>query len=82
MIGPADVPVKAGTTTIVYAWGSADLGGFKVATQDVQQMPAGVPAGEAGLADNGGFPAWALGLMAAGALGAVVATRRLAADRG
>lgn len=82
VIGPADVPVKAGTTTIVYAWGATDFGGFKVATQDVKQMPAGVPAGEAGLADNGGFPAWALGLMAAGALGAVVATRRLAVDRG
>jgi len=81
---PADVPVKAGTTTIVYAWGNlgATPSTFAVATQDVQQMPAGVPAGEAGLADNGMFPAWALGLMAAGALGAVVATRRLAADRG
>ena len=83
VIGPADVPVKAGTTTIVYAWGNiATPSSLAVATQEVKQMPAGVPAGEAGLADNGGFPAWALGLMAAGALGAVVATRRLAADRG
>jgi hypothetical protein len=36
VIGPADVPVKAHTDTIVYAWGSAAQGNLTVAVQSVR----------------------------------------------
>ncbi|WP_375387972.1 DUF4397 domain-containing protein [uncultured Amnibacterium sp.] len=36
VIGPADVPVKANTDTIVYAWGSAAQGNLTVAVQTVK----------------------------------------------
>ncbi|WP_285115645.1 DUF4397 domain-containing protein [Leifsonia sp. fls2-241-R2A-40a] len=37
VIGPAAVPVKAGTDTIVYAWGSAAAGNLTVAVQSLRQ---------------------------------------------
>ena len=36
VIGPADVPVKQSTDTIVYAWGSAAQGNLTVAVQSVK----------------------------------------------
>jgi hypothetical protein len=47
-IGPADVQLKEGTNTIVYAWGSAADKNLKLAVQTISGMhsaPGGVPAG-------------------------------------
>ncbi|WP_144713349.1 DUF4397 domain-containing protein [Curtobacterium pusillum] len=88
VIGPADVPVTAGSDTIVYAWGSLDDKTLALATQTIADLggtPNGVPAGNAGLvATNrpdaapliGGTVAMALAL----GLGAVVLRRGRAAD--
>jgi hypothetical protein len=49
VIGPADVNLKEGTNTIVYAWGSAADKNLALATQVLTGMhsaPGGVPAGE------------------------------------
>jgi hypothetical protein len=78
-IGPADLELAEGTNTVVYAWGNSSAG-YKLATQQISGLhsaPGGVPAGEAGLADDGALPAWALGLMAAALVGAGVSARRL-----
>jgi hypothetical protein len=75
----ADVELAEGTNTVVYAWGNSSAG-YKLATQQISGLhsaPGGVPAGEAGLADDGALPAWALGLMAAALVGAGVSARRL-----
>lgn len=53
VIGPADVTVADGSTTIVYAWGSLDDDNLALAVQTLNssgQAPAGVGAGESGLA--------------------------------
>lgn len=78
-IGPAEVPVKAGTNTIVYAWGSAKDKTLDLAVQTVktgQQAPAGVPAG----VEPHDSSASTLALTGAGALAGVgawaVAARR------
>jgi hypothetical protein len=78
-----DLPVEEGVSTIVYAWGDigADPSTFAVATQTIEGLhsaPAGVPAGEAGLAATG-TPGWLLALVGAGVAGAAVAARRLTA---
>jgi hypothetical protein len=81
-IGPADVTVTEGATTIVYAWGSEEAG-LQLAVQTVtggHSAPSGVPGGSAGLADDG-LPLPLLGLSALGLAGAAVAARRLAATR-
>ena len=84
-LGPADVPVKEGTSTIVYAWGSAKDGNLDLAVQTVGGLhspPAGVPGGEAGLApESEGLPAWTLGLGVMSALAVGVAARRVAPAR-
>ncbi|MDK3258595.1 DUF4397 domain-containing protein [Blastococcus capsensis] len=76
-IGPADLTLVEGTTTVVYAWGSADAG-YELAVQAIagqQSAPAGVPGGTAGLADDSGLPlpvgAAALAGVALAAAGAV-----------
>ena len=78
-LGPADVPVKEGTSTIVYAWGSAEDGNLDLAVQTIDGLhsaPAGVPGGEAGLApESEGLPAWALGLGVISVLGVAFAAR-------
>ncbi|CCG01160.1 DUF4397 domain-containing protein [Blastococcus saxobsidens] len=46
-IGPADLSLAEGTTTIAYAWGSGDAG-YELAVQTIagqQSAPAGVPGG-------------------------------------
>jgi hypothetical protein len=78
--------VAEGANTIVYAWGDVAGGDpLQLAPQVISGLhsaPSGVPAGEAGLADDtAGLPAWALGLMAAAALGAAFSATRLVAAR-
>jgi hypothetical protein len=81
-LGPADVPVKEGTHTIVYAWGSAEDGNLDLAVQTIDGLhsaPAGVPGGEAGLApESGGLPAWTLGLGGLGVMSALAFAARRA----
>lgn len=51
VIGPADLNLKEGTNTIVYAWGSAADKNLKLAVQTISGMhsaPGGVPAGSGG----------------------------------
>jgi hypothetical protein len=80
-IGPADLDLAEGTNTIVYAWGSAEDEDLALATQTLDGLhsaPQGVPAGSAGLADDGdGLPMWLLVITAAGLAGAAGATARL-----
>jgi hypothetical protein len=52
-IGPADVNLKEGTNTIVYAWGSASGKNLKLAVQTISGLhghPAGIPGGTGGQA--------------------------------
>jgi uncharacterized protein DUF4397 len=52
-IGPADVNLKEGTNTIVYAWGSAKDKNLKLAVQTISGLhhsPTGVPGGTGGQA--------------------------------
>lgn len=84
-IGPANVDVKEGANTIVYAWGSAEGESLDLAIQVVEgamhSAPSGVPAGDGSLAGSTGNPAMALGIGAAVLLGAAMATRRMAASK-
>jgi hypothetical protein len=82
-IGPADLDLAEGATTIVYAWGSQDAG-FELAVQTISgahSAPSGVPGGSAGLADDGSFPAPLAALSLAGLAAAGLAARRLASTR-
>ena len=82
LLGPADVPVTEGALTVVYAWGSAEAGNLAVATQTVSGLhsdPAGVQAGQVGLADRStALPVALTMLVAAGLTGAAVAGRQVA----
>ena len=84
-IGPANLTLKEGTSTFVYAWGSAADKNLKLAVQTISGMhssPGGVPAGDGGQAMTGagGISVTGLGLVALGGLAAgglvLVATRR------
>jgi hypothetical protein len=82
-IGPADLDLAEGATTIVYAWGSQDAG-FELAVQSISgahSAPSGVPGGSAGLADDGSFPAPLAALSLAGLAAAGLGARRLASTR-
>lgn len=82
-IGPADVTLAEGTSTTVYAIGSAEQKTLGLVVQTITGLhstPGGVPAGSGGLADDGGTPGWVpltvgIGLLAAG-IGAVRLVRR------
>jgi hypothetical protein len=88
LLGPADVPVREGVNTIVYAWGdpAATPSTLALATQTIEGLhsaPTGVDAGQVGLvADQGtssGSPALIAviaGLAVAGIGGYVLARRR------
>ncbi len=81
-IGPADVDLKEGTNTIVYAWGSATDKNLALATQVLTGMhsaPGGVPAGAGD--DSSQAARWAA-IAGASALagGLVLAGRRRAAS--
>jgi hypothetical protein len=82
-IGPADVTLKEGTSTIVYAWGSASANNLKLAVQTISGMhsaPGGVNAGTGGQAAQGTSAVAAVGLVALGGMAAggmaLVAMRR------
>lgn len=77
-IGPAQLPLKEGANTIVYAWGSAQQNNLKLAVQTISGMhsaPGGVPAGDGGQAAEQPLAPVFFGALAAGGL-ALVATRR------
>lgn len=79
VIGPADVEVKEGVNTIVYAWGSLEDDNLKLAVQTISGLhspPHGVDAGEAGLADQNGTGYLLLALLLGGT--AVLAGRKTA----
>lgn len=75
-IGPADLDLKEGTNTIVYAWGSAADENLKLAVQTITGLhhnPTGVPGGTGGQAANqaGSALPWTLWLIGAALLAAV-----------
>ncbi len=84
-LGPADLDLAEGSSTIVYAWGSAEDGNLDLAVQTIDGLhsaPGGVPGGEAGLApESEGVPAWALGLGLMSALGLAFAGRQAVTAR-
>jgi len=88
LLGPADVPIVEGTSTIVYAWGNATASPstLALATQTIAGLhsnPSGVNAGQVGLVSDGGSSAWTFaiaGLVVAGLVGLGFA-RRPAAQR-
>jgi hypothetical protein len=84
LIGPADVAVKEGVNTIVYAWGSLDDDNLELAVQTISGLhsgPDGVNAGEVGLAaDRNPMPLVAGGMLALAAV-ALISRRQLAAVR-
>jgi hypothetical protein len=81
-IGPADLSLTEGATTIVYAWGSQDAG-FQLAVQTLSgssSAPAGMPAGSGGQAGDG-LPLPLAGTALVGLVAAALAGRRLLATR-
>lgn len=83
-IGPADLNLAEGSSTIVYAWGSAADNNLQLAVQTISGLhsaPGGVPSGTGGDADSG-LPLSLLALTLAGVAGAGYAARRVAVQRG
>lgn len=82
-IGPADVNLKEGSATIVYAIGSATDKTLRLVVQtlaDLNSAPSGVPAGTGGLADQG-IPVWLVLTVGLGLLVAAGGAVRLATIR-
>lgn len=76
VLGPTDLDLAEGTSTIVYAWGSAQEGSLDLAAQTIEGLhssPEGVPSGQGGLAQDGPLMVLAL----AGAAGVVLAGRSI-----
>jgi hypothetical protein len=70
VLGPANLDLKEGTSTIVYAVGSADDKTLTLVAQTISGLhsaPGGVPSGSGGLADRGLSLPW-YGLALAGLL--------------
>lgn len=83
-IGPADVNLKEGSATIVYAIGSATDKTLALVVQTIDGLhsnPGGVPAGSGGLADDGGMPGWVPLSVGLGLLVAAGGAVRLATSR-
>ncbi len=77
-LGPADLNLKEGTATVVYAVGSAEADSLELVTQTITGLhsaPGGVPSGSGGLADQGAGPIW-FAVAAAGLLLIGFAVRR------
>jgi Domain of unknown function (DUF4397) len=77
-IGPADLNLKEGTATIVYAVGSAEDKTLDLVTQSITGLhsaPGGVPSGSGGGADRGLGLTW-YAIAAAGLLMLAVGVRR------
>ena len=86
VLGPADLDLAEGTSTIVYAWGSAEDDNLDLAVQEISGLhssPGGVPSGTGGQADTGSYAAMgAAGAAAVLAGGAVLLmTRRVSPVR-
>jgi hypothetical protein len=89
VIGPADVSVKEGAHTIVYAWGSLADKNLQLAVQTIDGLhsaPGSVPGGRSGAADDSAEQAAAtIGFGAAGLAlllgGGIAASRRVALRR-
>ncbi|QIM21782.1 DUF4397 domain-containing protein [Phycicoccus sp. HDW14] len=75
VIGPADLDLKEGTSTIVYAYGSAEDANLALAVQTIgglHSSPSGVPSGTAELpADRTPFALAGIALLALVAAGAM-----------
>jgi uncharacterized protein DUF4397 len=83
-VGPADLTLAEGATTVVYAWGSQEAG-FELAVQTISgshSAPSGVPGGTAGLVGDDSLPMPLVALSLAGLAGFGLAARRLVTDRG
>jgi len=85
VIGPASLTLGEGTTTIVYAWGSAEDDNLKLAVQTIKGMhgnPNGVPGGTGGQAASvPGTSVAAAALLGLAVIGIAVSGRRLAKRR-
>jgi hypothetical protein len=85
-LGPAELNLKEGTATVVYATGSAADKSLGLVTQTIgglHSAPAGVPAGSGGLADRGaGTPGWVWVMAALGLAVAITAAGGLYRTRG
>ena len=87
VVGPADVDVREGALTIVYAWGSLEDGNLALATQTIEGLhsnPSGVPSGSGGqlaARDAGAQSLLLAGGIALAAVGAVAATRVVRSSR-
>ncbi len=78
-IGPASLDLAEGSSTIVYAWGSAEDDNLKLAVQTITGLhshPGGVPGGTGGQAAAGGSPMMLLIGLAA-LVGVLVSGRQL-----
>lgn len=81
-IGPADVTLTQNMNTIVYAWGSAEGNSLKLAVQQVALGGKGMPDTGVATADSDLTLPLGLGVLGViAAVGAVVATRKVAAVR-
>jgi hypothetical protein len=83
VLGPAGVPLKEGTATIVYAIGSAEQKTLGIVVQTISGLhssPSGVPAGSGGLLRTG-VPSWVAVTAGLGLLVAVGSGLRLASFR-
>ncbi|WP_104181255.1 DUF4397 domain-containing protein [Arthrobacter sp. B0490] len=81
VIGPADLTLAEGTSTIVYAWGSLEAGNLALATQVIDGLhssPGSVPGGQSGLAaqDDDAGAAMGIGAAALALLGGAIAVSR------
>ncbi|RYP85110.1 DUF4397 domain-containing protein [Nocardioides guangzhouensis] len=85
VLGPTDVTLTEGTSTIVYAWGSADDDNLALAVQTIDGLhssPTSVPGGQTGAAEaSASAPWWTVALVSASAVGLLVALVRLAPAR-
>ncbi|MGV1008232.1 MAG: DUF4397 domain-containing protein [Dermatophilaceae bacterium] len=84
VLGPAALSLNEGTSTIVYAWGSAQQNTLKLAVQTISGMhsaPSGVPAGSGGQAADRDvtLPVVLVSALAAGAVVFLATRRRVAA---
>ncbi|MEV4349268.1 DUF4397 domain-containing protein [Actinoplanes sp. NPDC049596] len=83
VLGPADLDLKEGTATIVYAIGSAEDKTLGIVSQSITGLhsaPGGVPSGDGGRADGNGSLPW-YGAGAVGILLAAFGLTRLATGR-
>jgi len=81
-IGPTDLTIAEGASTIVYAWGSAEAGNLQLAVQTIDDLgsdPSGVPSGLGD--DSTGLPLPLVLVVGLAAGGAVLLTVRRTRQR-